>query len=164
MGARKGRAPECHTLLAAIKGRLAYKGATSEKIVATLKKDYGKAYTAELHDLAHIGLMKLAGAAGRSGLKAKAQFEMFKEYDPPRMVVLRVEKAKGHVQRVHKAVDALTIAEARQYILDNSGRPRSRRAEKITELTRLVDDVEQYGKSDQATIDECWAEACKNSV
>ena len=164
MGAKAGRAPECRTLLAAIKGRLAYKGATAEKISATLKKDHPKAYTTELHDLADIGLMVLAGTAGRSGPKAKAQIEMFEEYDPPKMVVLRVPDAKGRVQRIHKAVGALKIAEARQHILDSTGKSRSRRSDKISELTRLVDDVEKFGKSDQSTIDECWAEARKRSV
>jgi hypothetical protein len=157
MSGRKGRAREVRTLLAAIKGRLAYKGATSEQIVAVLEKDHPKAIAAELKDLVHIALIKLAGEAGRSGPRAKVQLEMFVEYDLPKMVVLTVQDAKGRTKKVHKAVGALQIVEAREYVREHNPKGRSHHDTQVTELARLVDDVAKYGESDKSTIDECWA-------
>lgn len=164
MAGKKGRAPAVRTLLAAIKGRLSRKGATSERIVAILKKDHPKAIETETADILHIGLIKLASSAGTNAPKAKAQLEMFAEYDLPKMVVLRQLDSKGHVQRIHKAVGALTIAEAKQYVEDHSAKPRSRLAEHVKELARLLDDVGHLGKSDVATLDELWAQSQAASV
>jgi hypothetical protein len=134
---------------------LAYKGATSEQIVAILERDHAKAIAAETKDLVHIALIKLAVEAGRSGPKAKVQLEMFAEYDLPKMVVLSVADRKGHTKRVHKAVGALTIAEAHQYVTDHAPKGRSHHDSQVKELARLVDNVEKYGNA-SSTIDECW--------
>jgi hypothetical protein len=81
---------------------------------------------------------------------------MFAEYNTGPMITLRKQDAKGRVQRIHKAVDALTLGEARQHVLENT-RSRPRRSKAVTELARLVDDVRAYGKSDSSTLGECWA-------
>lgn len=150
--------------MAAIKARLAYKGATSEQIVAVLEKEHPKAIVAEIKDLLHIALIKLAGEAGRSGPKAKVQLEMFKEYDLPKMVVLTVTDAKGRTKKVHKAVGGLTITEAKQYVTDHMPKGRSHLDTQVNELSRLVDDVEKYKKSETSTVDECWAAAQAASI
>jgi hypothetical protein len=150
--------------LAAIKGRLAYKGATSEQIVAILEKDHPKAIAAETKDLVHIALIKLAVEAGRSGPKAKVQLEMFAEYDLPKMVVLSVTDGKGRTKRIHKAVGALQIVEARQYVIDHSPKGRTHHDTQVKELARLVDNVAKYGASEKSTIDECWTAARAASI
>jgi hypothetical protein len=156
MSGHKGRAGKVRTLLAAIKGRLAYKGATSEQIVAVLEKDHPKAIASESRDLIRIALIKLASEAGRSGPKAKVQLEIFVEYDLPKMVVMTVIDSKGRKKRLHKAVGALTIVEGWQYVTDHSPKGRSRRDSQVKELARLIDDVAKYGEPETSTIDDCW--------
>ena len=160
---RKRRAPQIRNLIAAIKGRFAHKGVTSDRIVAILKRDHPKAVTSETADILDIGLTKLASesCSGRSGVESKTQLEMFAEYDTPKMVTLRIPDAKGTIQKVHKAVGAMTIPEVRQYVVDKTTKPPSRRAAKLKEMARLADDMEPFSKSAASTIDECWAASKK---
>jgi hypothetical protein len=101
-----------------IKGKVAHKGATSDEIVAALHRDHPEAIKAETADILHIGLIQLANQVCRlrSGGSTSVQLEMFAEYGVPKMITLRLEDAKGRVRKVHKAVGALTLAEARQHV------------------------------------------------
>jgi hypothetical protein len=157
MAGKKKLAPQVCGLLAVIKGKVARKGATSEEIIATLRKDYPEAIKAETPDILHIGLIQLANQACRlrSGGATSLQLEMFEEYAVPKMVTLRTENSKGRVSRVHKAVGALTLAEARQHVSEHT-KPRPRVSEEVKELARLIDDVQEFG-TELSTIDECWA-------
>jgi hypothetical protein len=140
---------------------LAHKGATSDRIVAILEKDHPKAVASESADILHIGLIKLAGEAcsGGTGFESTAQLEMFAEYHTFKMVTLRIADAKGHTQKVHKAIGAMTIPEVRKFVVDKTTKPPSKRAKKIKEMARLADDMEPYSESAGSTIDECWAAA-----
>ncbi len=157
MGAKKKLAPQVCSLLAVIKGKVAHKGATSEEIVAALRKEHPEAIKAELDDILHVGLIQLANQVCRlrSGGATSAQLEMFAEYGVPKMITLRVEDTKGRVRNIHKAVGALTLAEARQHVSEHT-KPRPRMSDEVKELARLVDDVQGFAKSERSTIDECW--------
>ena len=158
MGGKKKLAPQVCSLLAAIKGKVAHKGATTEEIVAALHKNHPEAIQAESADILHIGLTQLANQVCRlrSGGTSSLQLEMFAEYAVPKMVTLRTEDSKGRLRMVHKAVGALTLEEARRHISENT-KPRPRMSEELKELARLVDDVQEYRKTELSTIDECWA-------
>jgi hypothetical protein len=149
--------------LAVIKGNVAREGATSEEIIAILRKDHSETIEAEAADILHIGLIKLVNQVCRlrSGGSTSAQLEMFAEYGVPPMIALRVENAKGSVRMVHKAVGALTLAEAQRYVNEHT-RPRPRASEEVKELARLIDDVQSFG-TERSTIDECWAKAKKRA-
>src|ERR1700719_3949565 len=99
MAGKKKLAPQVCSLLAVIKGKVARKGATSEEIVAILRKDHAEAIKAETADILHIGLIQLASQVCRlrSGGATSAQLEMFAEYGVPKMITLRVEDDKGRV-------------------------------------------------------------------
>jgi len=159
MAERKRRAPRTRNFLAAIKGKVARKGASSEEIIAALHRDHPEAIRAETDDILHIGLIKLANDICnlKSGPATSTQLEMFAEYGTGPMITLRVTDAKGRVRRVHKAVDALTKPEARQHIAEHT-KPRPRQSKEITELARLVDDMDKYGEADW-TLGQCWKEA-----
>jgi hypothetical protein len=156
MAGKKKLAPQVCSLLAAIKGKVAHKGATSEDIITTLRKDHPDAIKIETADILHIGLIQLANQVCRlrSGGATSAQLEMFAEYGVPKMITLRIDDGKG-VRKVHKAVGALTIAEARQHVSEHT-KPRPRSSEEVKELARLIDDVKTFG-TERSTIDECWA-------
>jgi hypothetical protein len=158
MAGRKKLAPQVCSLLVVIKGKVARKGATSEEIVAALRRDHPEAIKAETADILHIGLIQLANQTCRlrSGGATSAQLEMFAEYGVPKMITLRIEDSKGRVRKVHKALGALTLAEARQHVSEHT-KPRPRASEEVKELARLVDDVQGFGETELSTIDECWA-------
>jgi len=143
--------------LAVIKGKVAHKGATSEEIIAALRREHSEIIKAETDDILHVGLIQLANQVCRlrSGGATSVQLEMFAEYAVPKMITLRTEDDKGQVRNVHKAVGALTIAEARQHVSAHM-KPRPRASEEIKELARLVDDVQQFG-TERSTIEQCWA-------
>jgi hypothetical protein len=144
--------------LAAIKIKIARKGASSEEIVAILRRDHPNAIRLETADLIHIALIKLANdtCSLKSGPASTAQLELFAEYATDKMITLRTVDGKGRIKRVHKAVDSLELVEARQYIEERT-KPKPRQAPEIRELARLVDDMDKYKKSDHSTIGECWA-------
>ncbi|MFZ1008884.1 MAG: hypothetical protein WAN65_18740 [Candidatus Sulfotelmatobacter sp.] len=160
MAERKRRAPQVRNHLAAIKSKVARKGASSEEIVAILTRDHPNAIRTETADILHIGLIKLANdiCSLRSGPATTAQLEMFAEYGTGRMVNLRVPDSKGRVQRIHKMVDALTKPEARNHIAENTKPARPRQSKQIAELVRLVDDMDKYGEADW-TLGQCWKAA-----
>jgi hypothetical protein len=89
---------------------------------------------------------------------------MFVEYDLPKMVVLTVKDAKSRTKKVHKAVGALQIVEAREYVTEHNPKGRSHHDTQVMELARLVDDVAEYGESDKSTIDECWVASQAASI
>ncbi len=157
MAERKRRAPRTRNFLAAIKGKIARKGASSEDIIAALYRDHPEAIRAETADILHIGLIKLANdtCSLKSGPATSAQIEMFAEYGTGPMITLRVTDAKGRVSRIHKAVDALKLTEADRHIEEHT-KPRPRQSKEIVELARLVGDVRKFGKSDSSTIGECY--------
>ena len=159
MATQKRRAPRTRNFLAAIKSKVARKGASSEEIVSALLREHPEAVRAETDDLVHYALIKLANEACslKSGPSNNLQLEMFSEYATPRMILLRVEDAKGRVSRVHKAVDSLTKVEARQYVEDHT-KPRPKLSPKVVELARLVSDMEKYGE-DFWTLGQCWKAA-----
>lgn len=158
MADRKRRAPQVRNHLAAIKNKVARKGASSEEIVAILQKDHPNAIRAEVADLVHIALIKLTNdtCSLRSGPATTAQLELFAEYRTDKMITLREVNAKGRVRRVHKAVDALEWITVREHV-DEHTKPKPRQTPAIRELARLVDDMGKYKKSDHSTIGECWA-------
>lgn len=160
MAERKRRAPQVRNYLAAIKSKVARKGASSEEIVAILMRDHPNAIRTETTDILHIGLIKLANdiCSLRSGPATSTQFEMFAEYGTGRMVNLRVMDSKGRVRRIHKMVDALTKPEARRHIDENTKPARPRQSKEIAELARLVDDMDKYGEADW-TLGQCWKAA-----
>ena len=88
---RKRHAPEVQNLLAALKAKMAVKGAASESIVSTFIKQHADAIARENFDLVHIALMKLVGHVGavRSGGATAAQLEMFAEFAVPKTVLFR---------------------------------------------------------------------------
>ena len=65
MAGKKKLAPQVCSLLAVIKGKVAHKGATSEEIVAALRRDHPDAIKAETADILHIGLIQLANQVCR---------------------------------------------------------------------------------------------------
>jgi hypothetical protein len=157
MAERKRKAPRTRNFLAVIKGKIARKGASSDEIVATLRRDHPEAIRAEMDDIVQIGLIKLTNdtCSLKSGSATSLQLEMFNEYDTGRMINLRVEGADGHVRKVYKAVDALTKIEARQHVAENTKPARPRQSKEIIELARLVEDMDKYGEADW-TLGRCW--------
>lgn len=158
MAGKKKLAPQVCSLLGVIKGKVAHKGATSEEIVAALRKSHPGAIEAEKADILHIGLIQLANQVCRlrGGGSSSAQLEMFAEYGVEKMITLRTEDAKGRVRKVHKAVGSLTLAEARQHVSEHT-KPRPRISEQVKELARLIDDIQEFKESELSTIDYCWA-------
>jgi hypothetical protein len=155
---RKTRAPEVRNFLAKIKGKLAHKGAGNEQVVSILEKQHPEAIKAELADIVHIGLMKLASESctHRSGVESRSQLEMFAEYATPKMVYLRVVDSKGHVSKKQFAVGSLTPALVRQCVAENTRTQRPKLSPQMKELTRLADDMEPFAETAASTIDECW--------
>jgi len=154
MAARRKLAPETRSLIAAIKGKLAHKGAASEQIVATFKKQHLAVLEREMPDLLDMALMKITGQVHslRPGGATSAQLEMFTEYAIPPTIL--IHETDG--QRIHKSVLAMMPKAARDYIADRT-KPRPRKVPpEIKELVRLLDDVEPYKKSESSTIGECW--------
>ena len=156
MAGRKPRAPQTRNRLAAIKNKIARKGATSEEIVAILLKEHPEVVKAEAIDIQHFGLIKLANEVCRlkSASPSSLQIEMFAEYGTGPIITLRVTDEKGAVRLVHKAVDALTKQETRYHIAEHSN-PRPKRSKQIQELARLLHDLDKYGEEDW-TLERCW--------
>ena len=65
MAGKKKLAPQVCNLLAVIKGKVAHKGATSDEIVAALRKDHSEVIKAETADILHIGLIQFANQVCR---------------------------------------------------------------------------------------------------
>jgi hypothetical protein len=151
---RKKLAPETRSLLAAIKGKMAHKGAESEQIVAAFKKQHPEVLAREMPDLLDMALMKIAGQVGsrRPAGATSAQLELFTEYAIP--PTLLIHTADG--RRLHKSVLGMTPSACRDHISEQT-KPRVRRVSaEVKELVRLLDDVEPYKKSESSTIGECW--------
>lgn len=154
MSARKKLAPETRNLLAAIKGKMAPKGAESAQIVAAFKRLHPDVLARETADLLDIALMKIAGTVGsrRPAGATSAQLEMFTEYALPPTLLIRLDDGR----RIHKSVLSMTPKVARTHIAEHvRPRPRVMPAE-LKELARCLDDVEPYKKSESSTIGECW--------
>jgi len=156
MTGRKRRAPQTRNHLAAIKNRLARKGATSEEIVAVFLSEHPEVVRAESKDIQHFGLIKLANEVCnlKSAATNNVQLEMFQEYQTGQVVTLRVTNAKGEVRLEKKAVAVLTKEEARQYIVEHS-KTRPRQSKRIQEMARLLHDVDKYGE-EAWSLERCW--------
>jgi hypothetical protein len=76
---------------------------------------------------------------------------MFTEYNIPKTLLFRDRSGT----KVHRQTLSLTIAEAREHILERT-KPRVNVPDEIKELARLVDDVDSYKVSEQSTIGDTW--------
>lgn len=149
---RKKRAPEVKNLLAALKAKMAVKGATSEDIVATFKNQQADAIARENADLVDIALMRLVGQVGAAGQRSgSAQIEMFAEYGVRRTVLFHMSDGT----KVHRQLDLMTLAEGREHLASRT-KPRASSSTDVKELARLLDDIEPYKESEASTIGECW--------
>lgn len=148
---RRKRAPETQNLLAALKARMALKGARSEDIVAEFARKHPEIIRRENNDLVHMALMKLVGTVGAGTKGSAAQLELFTEYNIPKTILFR----DSHGSKVHRQTLSLTIAEAREHILERT-KPRVNVPDEIKELARLLDDVDSYKVSEQSTIGDSW--------
>ena len=132
---------------------MAAKGAPSEAIAAAFIKQHGDVIARENADLVFSAVMKFIGNVGaiRPGRSPAAQQEMFAEYAVKQTVLYQMPDGS----KIHRQVQALTMAEGRKYV-DIRTKPRARATTQVTEFTRLLDDVEPYKVSDRSTIGECW--------
>lgn len=151
---RKRHAPEVQNLLAALKAKMAAKGASSESIVGAFIKHHPDAIARENLDLIRIALMKLVGhvSAVRPGGSTAAQLELFHEFSVPKTVLFRLSDGS----KKHRQIQTLTLREGRDHIRDRLTRPRSSVPQPISELARLLDSVEPYKLTENSTIGECW--------
>jgi hypothetical protein len=156
---RKRRAPEVQNLLAALKAKMAVKGAPSESIVATFIKQHAEVIARENLDLVHVALMTLVGHVGvaRAAGSTAAQLEMFVEFSVPKTVLFRMPDGS----KVHRQLQSLTVREGREHVIERT-KPRSRVPQPIKELARLLDTVEPHKVSGRSTIGECWSEFRKS--
>ena len=94
---KKKRAPEVRNLLAAIKGKMAQKGAEFEEIVIAFEKQHPEVIARENADLVRIALMKLVGPVGsrRAAGSTATQLEMFTEYALPNTVSFHAADGQG---------------------------------------------------------------------
>jgi hypothetical protein len=146
-------------LLAALKAKMAVKGAPSESIVAAFIKQHAEVIARENLDLVYIALMKLVGHVGvaRPAGSTATQLEMFAEFAVPKTVLFRMSDGS----KVHRQLQSLTLPEGREHVLDRT-KPRARVPQQIKELARLLDAVEPHKLSGTSTIGECWAELRKS--
>lgn len=153
MPVRKRRAPETQNHLAAIKAKMALRGASTEAIVHAFMKRYSEVVVKERDDLVFSALMMFAGRVGasRPGSSTSAQMELFGEYAVPKTVLFQLPDGTKR----HRQVETLTIAEGREHVTRRI-RPSVRVPTKLKELIRLLDDVDPYKASDHSTIGECW--------
>ncbi len=150
----KRQAPIVRNLLAAVKAKMALKGAESEEIVIAFEKQHPEAIAKENADLVRIALMKIVGPVGsrRAAGTTAAQLEMFEEYSLPNTVLFRAADGR----KIHRFVQSMTTSEGREHVAEHT-KPRSRRlSTEVKELVRLLDDVEPHKKSERSTIGECW--------
>jgi hypothetical protein len=133
---------------------MAAKGAPSEAIAAAFIKQHQDVIARENADLVFSAVMKFIGNVGavRPGRSPAAQQEMFAEYDVKQTVLYPM--ADG--SKIHRQVQGLTVAEGRNYV-EIRTKPRGRITTQVTEISRLLDDVERYKVSDRSTIGDCWA-------
>lgn len=156
---RKRRAPEVQNLLAALKAKMAVKGASSESIVATFIKQHAEVIARENLDLVYIALMKLVshvGAVRASGSTA-TQLEMFVEFDVPKTVLFRMPDGS----KEHRQLPSLTLREGREHVRERT-KPRTRVSSSVKELARLLDTVEPFKSTTRTTIGDCWSEFRKS--
>jgi hypothetical protein len=156
---RKRRAPEVQNQLAALKAKMAVKGASSESIVSAFIKQHAEVIARENLDLVYIALMKLVGHVGvvRAAGSTAAQLEMFVEFAVPKTVLFRTPDGS----KIHRQLPTLTVREGREHVLERT-KPRSRVPQSVKELARLLDTVEPYKVSGRSTIGECWTEFQKS--
>ena len=149
----KKLAPEVKNLMAALKSRMAVKGATSESIVNEFIKHHGDAIARENSELVRIALMKVVQNAGKAiaGPTSSVQIEMFAEYRIDHMVMVTAPSG----EKQHRKVETLSIVEAHSFVEDHM-KPKSRLPSHVKEMTRLLDTVERYKVTDHSTIGECW--------
>jgi hypothetical protein len=146
-------------LLAALKAKMAVKGAPSESIVAAFIKQHAEVIARENLDLVYIALMKLVGHVGvvRAAGSTAAQLEMFVEFSVPKTVLFRNPDGS----KVHRQLQGLSVVEGREHIRERT-KPKARVPQAIKELVRLLDTVEPHKVSVQSTIGECWIEFQKS--
>ena len=139
--------------MAALKSRMAVKGATSESIVNEFIKHHGDALARENLDLRRIALMKIVQDVGKAktGPSSSLQLEMFAEYGIERTVMITAANGRKH----HRKVETLTVLEARNFVEEHI-KPKSRLPSQVKEMTRLLDTIEPYKATDSSTIGECW--------
>lgn len=139
--------------MAALKSRMAVKGATSESIVNEFIKHHGDAIARENSELVRIALMKIVQNAGKAkaGPISSVQIEMFAEYGIDRMVMVTTPSG----EKQHRKVETLSVAEAHAFV-EAHMKPKSQLPSQVKEMTRLLDTVEPYKTNDRSTIGECW--------
>jgi hypothetical protein len=139
--------------LAALKSRMAAKGAPTEAIAAAFIKSNREVIEREIDDLVYTAVMKYIGnvAAVRPGKSPSAQAELFDEYAVKQTLLYPMPDGS----KIHRQVQTLTVAEAHEYVKIRA-QPRAQASSQLTEFTRLLDDVEPYKVSDGSTIGECW--------
>jgi hypothetical protein len=132
---------------------MAAKGARTEAIAAAFIKANADVIAREIDDYIFTAVMKYIGnvVAVRPGKAKAAQAELFTEYAVKQTVLFTMPDGS----KLHRQVEALTVAEAREHVKTHT-KPRARVSTQITEFTRLLDDVEPYKGSDRSTIGECW--------
>jgi hypothetical protein len=156
---RKRRAPEVQNLLAALKAKMAVKGAQSESIVAAFIKLYPEVIARENLDLVYTALMKYVGLVGvmRATGSSATQLEMFAEFAVPKTVLFR----KQDGSKVHRQLEALSLPEGREHVIERT-KPKARMPKQIKELARLLDTIEPHKATAKSTIGECWEEYRKS--
>lgn len=159
MAGRKSRTPRTRNHLLAIQRKFARKGATKEEMIAELHKEHPEIIRAEMPEIIHLGLMSITNSLCNLKLGAASglQIELFEGYDVPRTVTLHVADETGHTRTLNKALDALTKAEARQYVADHI-KPAPKRSRRIDDIQRLLDYIGDLG-ADDWTLKRCWSAA-----
>ncbi|UYO42321.1 hypothetical protein KQX63_12945 [Rhodopseudomonas palustris] len=154
---RKKRAPETTSIAAAFKSRMAAKGASTSEMVHAFIKQHADVLEREKYDHFVNSLTTIFGHEQASSPRSSAaQLEMFVDYDLEKTVLIRLPDGK----RVHRQLQSLTRPEAKEHLLYIS-KPKNRPGKKthlISELTRLLDDLEPHMRSAQTTIGEGWIE------
>jgi len=146
-------------LLAALKAKMAIKGASSESIVSAFIKQHAEVIARENLDLVYIALMKIVGNVGavRATGSTAAQLEMFVEFAVPKTILFRLPDGS----KVHRQLQMLTLQEGREHVLERT-KPRTRIPPSVKELARLLDTVEPYKATIRSTIGDCWTEFQKS--
>ena len=155
---RRIRAPKVRNSLASIVGKLPSGGMTTERIVAALHKSYQKEIADDTADLIEIALVRLVNqVCGRqSGSTPSFQASLFDEYGVQKRLSLVIQTPHG-LQKIWKNLSDVTVAEAKQCVADHE-RPPVRVSSKISELRRLLTDVERIEPSPDEKLVKAWSD------
>lgn len=150
------RYPETRNVVAAVKARMARKGADTTQIVQEIIKKHLDVLDRERLDHYATSLTKLVG--GTSGEKVSVpagQLEMFDDYKLGPLIHLHLaDGSREH--RLLNTVSHREIATHIEIVTAPKQNPPKRSDHENYKLVRLLDDLEPYKQSDDSTIGESW--------